>query len=136
MPRVTAYCTATSYNLSDLLKFFAARRNSNKTQARRIDNAIYTPYSYQDLASSGTFVPITAAAEGDLLGVPELRDNGKKKRQRFDPKSGAEDDANDGAEIFLFEYGAVVLWGMTEQQEKRFLSSMCVYSRLARFLTD
>ena len=28
------------------------------------------------------------------------------------------------AEIFIFEYGTVVIWGMTEAQEKRFLSSL------------
>ncbi|KAH7105188.1 DUF155-domain-containing protein [Auriculariales sp. MPI-PUGE-AT-0066] len=122
LPRVTAYCTATSYKLPELLKFFAARRNSNKTAARRIDNVVYTPYSYPDLSQSDTFEPAAAAAEGDLLGVPELN-TGKKKRQRFDPKSGTE-DSQGGAEVFMYEYGSVVIWGMSEQQEKRFLASI------------
>lgn len=29
-------------------------------------------------------------------------------------------------DVFLFEYGCVVLWGMTEKEEKKFLASMCV----------
>lgn len=31
-------------------------------------------------------------------------------------------------DVFLFEYGCVVLWGMTEKEEKKFLASMCVFS--------
>lgn len=27
-------------------------------------------------------------------------------------------------DVFLFEYGTVVIWGMTEKEEKRFLSSL------------
>lgn len=30
-------------------------------------------------------------------------------------------------DVFLFEYGCVVLWGMTEKEEKKFLASMCVF---------
>jgi uncharacterized Rmd1/YagE family protein len=26
--------------------------------------------------------------------------------------------------VFLFEYGTVVIWGMTEREEKRFLGSL------------
>lgn len=29
-------------------------------------------------------------------------------------------------DVFLFEYGTVVIWGMTEKEEKRFLSSLYV----------
>jgi uncharacterized Rmd1/YagE family protein len=28
------------------------------------------------------------------------------------------------ADIFIFKYGTVVIWGMTEEQEQRFLASM------------
>ncbi|EJD54832.1 DUF155-domain-containing protein [Auricularia subglabra TFB-10046 SS5] len=115
LPRVTAYCTATSYKLDELMKFFTARRNTNKTAARRIDNALYTPYVYTDPPRQ------SSAPTGDLLGVPELADggqNGKKKRKRFD--AGAESSS----EVFLFEYGTVVLWAMTESQERRFLASL------------
>ncbi|KAI0305322.1 hypothetical protein B0F90DRAFT_1948447 [Multifurca ochricompacta] len=66
------------------------------------------------------------AATGDLLGVPELATTdpmvvappAKRKGSRWDTAGTGE------AEIFLFSYGTVVIWGMTEQQEKRFLSSL------------
>jgi hypothetical protein len=65
---------------------------------------------------------------GDLLGVPELApdaqadtrpSNDGKRKSKFDAPPSE-------AEIFLFSYGTVVLWGMTEAQEKRFLTSLYV----------
>lgn len=69
----------------------------------------------------------TRAATGDLLGVPELATAeemavvappAKRKESKWDTSGTGE------AEIFLFSYGTVVIWGMTEQQERRFLSSL------------
>jgi uncharacterized Rmd1/YagE family protein len=76
--------------------------------------------------------PATAPATitGDLLGVPELTAAdammtatpptpiAKRKGSKWDAVGTGE------AEIFLFSYGTVVIWGMTEPQEKRFLSSL------------
>ena len=66
---------------------------------------------------------LTVSATGDLLGVPELATAedpppAKRKGSKWDTSSTGE------AEIFLFSYGTVVIWGMTEQQERRFLSSL------------
>ena len=67
---------------------------------------------------------------GDLLGVPELATDettttatpptatAKRKGSKWDMVGTGD------AEIYLFSYGTVVIWGMTEQQEKRFLSSL------------
>ncbi|KAA1476585.1 DUF155-domain-containing protein [Dentipellis sp. KUC8613] len=175
LPRVTAYATAASYRFDDLLKFFNARRAAYQTDARIIDDVIYTPYVYEHANAHASTSPVshshspshvrwqqqqrpsgTGAQTGDLLGVPELRppedgdanqedhngtahehehdgqarkhdhehghDSGsgqvrKRKKSRFDTTA-------DEAEIFLFPYGTVVIWGMTEAQEKRFLSSL------------
>jgi uncharacterized Rmd1/YagE family protein len=64
-----------------------------------------------------------------LLGVPELAVTDeavaaatptmtKRKGSKWDTAVTGD------AEIFLFSYGTVVIWGMTEQQERRFLSSL------------
>lgn len=124
------------------MKFFNARRGSYRTNPRTIVDVIYTPYVYEP-PSAGASQPSTQARvhfqaasshrqsdTGDLLGVPELAPNasdadgeglsgtGKgRKRSKF-----AETPTE--AEIFIFEYGTVVIWGMTEAQEKRFLSSL------------
>ncbi|TFY53461.1 hypothetical protein EVJ58_g9440 [Rhodofomes roseus] len=139
LPRVTAYATAGSYRFPELMKFFNARRSSYHTNPRIIDEVIYTPYAYDEHAeaSSGSQRQVRFQAgspdTGDLLGVPELapdRDGHahtdgeqevtkrRRKHKFLVPETPRE------AEIFMFKYGTVVLWGMTEAQEKRFLSSM------------
>ncbi|CDO75735.1 hypothetical protein BN946_scf184921.g11 [Trametes cinnabarina] len=149
LPRVTAYATASSYRFSELMKFFNARRNSYHTNPRIIVDVIYTPYVYElpsahDSSDAHSHVRSQTEGQGrsqsqtgDLLGVPELAPgasdvdgpassntevqepaNGRtKKRSKFA-------EAPTQAEIFIFEYGTVVIWGMTEAQEKRFLSSL------------
>lgn len=81
-------------------------------------------------APAPTIVSASETVTGDLLGVPELATSdgmatatpptaaAKRKGSKWDPIGTGD------AEIFLFSYGTVVIWGMTEQQEKRFLSSL------------
>lgn len=134
--------------MTDLMKFFQARKSAYQTHPRMIDDVLYTSYSYgrapQDAPSRfrasaednllnerGNSQPRT----GDLLGLsqsaPEAGEEGRngelntadkviKKRRAFDAGGGT------SAEIFMFEYGTVVIWGMSEPEERRFLSSMCV----------
>lgn len=116
------------------MKFFNARKSAYHTHPKLIDEAIYTPYVYDPPSNSQDNRQSRAdthLAIGDLLGIPELREEGdggqeshpKRKKSKFDTTATE-------AEIFMFEYGTVVIWGMTEAQEKRFLSSM-----LANFLS-
>ncbi|KAH8101823.1 DUF155-domain-containing protein [Cristinia sonorae] len=144
LPRVTAYATCTSFRFPELMKFFNARRTSYHTNPRIIDDVIYTPYVYepptssnqrhvhfQSQAGTSESEPHPPPPTGDLLGAEDLA-----------PPRSADPIAHDGAaygtfrkknkfqevptqaEIFLFQYGTVVIWGMTEAQEKRFLSSI------------
>ncbi|KAG8903047.1 hypothetical protein FRB99_003795 [Tulasnella sp. 403] len=181
LPRVTAYCTANSYKMPELMKFFMARKEAYSTAPKQFDEVIYTPYSYEGSPSptisrrrlgafgKGRESLKKGPREGDLLGIPELREpedgdevdeqpapttatiNGNSHQQhdllggedndhdsdvtplaaailkrqgktRFDPQS--DHDSPSTPEVFLFEYGTVVIWGMSEAQEKRFLSSI------------
>ena len=108
------------------MKFFNARRSAYHTNPKLIDEVIYTPYIY-DPQEAPVLQPEPVTATGDLLGIPELRDDEddertittkkKKNKSKFDTTATE-------AEIFLFDYGTVIIWGMTEAQEKRFLTSM------------
>ena len=109
--------------MNDLMKFFNARRSAYHTNPKLIDEVIYTPYVYYPSDAPSLRLD-SSAMTGDLLGIPELRENGddeptitKKKRSKFDTTATE-------AEIFIFDYGTVVIWGMTETQEKRFLTSL------------
>ncbi|KAH7915051.1 hypothetical protein BJ138DRAFT_1142512 [Hygrophoropsis aurantiaca] len=130
LPRVTAYATADSYRLDDLMKFFNARRTAYHTDPKLIDEVLYTPYVYEPSSGSEQRQALAKSYNqtGDLLGVPELNapvseaeDNNNAPMKR---KKGRFDAVPTEAEIFLFNYGTVVIWGMTEPQEKRFLTSI------------
>lgn len=125
--------------MGDLMKFFNARRTAYHTNPKLIDQVIYTPYIYDPPSSSSDTRQSRADSRGptgDLLGIPELAhedgDNDdrtvKKKRNKFDTTATE-------AEIFLFEYGTVVIWGMTESQERRFLSSLWAILSLPNYRT-
>lgn len=153
-PRPSASLTTRrrSYRFSELMRFFNARRATYHTNPRTIDEAIYTPYVYdppnlrhvhfnhaQRATSSGSDTA-TPTQTGDLLGVPELVGDGTAEPEHEsqalltpDPdvngvarhkKKSKFEEVPTVAEIFMFEYGTVVIWGMTEAEEKRFLSSM------------
>ncbi|KAF9787856.1 DUF155-domain-containing protein [Thelephora terrestris] len=122
LPRVTAYATASSYRFQDLMKFFNARRETYHTNPQLIDEVIYTPYAYNP-ASPQTGQSAEDPPTGDLLGMPDLlTQSGSPPRTRKRHNKFTETPSQ--AEIFLFEYGTVVIWGMAEAEEKRFLSSL------------
>ncbi|CAG8512866.1 12745_t:CDS:10 [Ambispora leptoticha] len=98
LPRVTAYCTASAYQLDDLMKHLQSCRIQNSTAPKRMDEC---PFSFQPPES-----PPTA----NLLGIenPEMS-------SPFDYTI---------PEACIFEYGVVVIWGMTEQEEQKLLREL------------
>lgn len=108
------------------MKFFNVRRETYHTNPQLIDEVIYTPYSYNPTipqTSQGTGQGTEIPPTGDLLGTPDLlTERGSSPHIR--KRSTKFTETPTQAEIFLFEYGTVVIWGMTETEEKRFLSSM------------
>jgi uncharacterized Rmd1/YagE family protein len=123
-----------AYRLPDLMKFFNARRGSYHTNPILIDEVIYTPYQYDPPSSNRAMSPSRLSSRfrlhprpktGDLLGIPELQEEqSDSERMRRGKRRSKFDVSSTGAEIFLFNYGTVVIWGMTEAQERRFLSSL------------
>ena len=72
-----------------------------------VDGSIYSPYSYTGVDASP---PPTA----DLINLETetvVRDAGQGPRAVI-------------SEVFLFEYGVTVIWGMTESEEQRFLKEI------------
>lgn len=106
LPRVTAYCTASSYRMRDITKYLASRKH-RRAHPKLFDECLYTPYSYRDQEIH---------AQEDFI--------------RIDDEGGDIDVVITRTDVFLFEYGVVVLWGFTEPEEKRFLKE------LARFETE
>ncbi|KAI6139624.1 hypothetical protein EDD17DRAFT_342872 [Pisolithus thermaeus] len=125
LPRVTAYATANSYRLNELTKFFEVRRQAYHTDPKIIDDeVVYTPYAYEPALEAHANSKRNPAT-GDLLGLPELvssanDENGSGKRRKRSKFNTIPSEAD----VFVFSYGTVVIWGMTETQERRFLSSI------------
>jgi uncharacterized Rmd1/YagE family protein len=94
--------------------------------------------------------PTNRVPEGDLLNLDEgpesTKRSGDKRKTGFQKRPGSRRNSKvDGAEyedsdddfeeeewvpdVFLFEFGTVVIWGMTEKEEKAFLRSLSVLQK-------
>ncbi len=126
-----------SFKFPVLLKFLKARKMAYGTNPRTFDDVIYTPYTYQHAPPRRT--PSTARGAmrtgsdatvmGDLLGVLDesAAENDASQNGGIDKgKQRVLEGNNEGqmADVFIFKYGTVVIWGMTQADEQRFLSSM------------
>ena len=177
LPRVTAYCTASSYRLEGVMKFLKGRGRTRSANPKLFDECIYTPYTYRTSKKS----PLAADAESAVIDTPEDIETLRPNPERRFSDSAVEVDANrqqtreelidlhteagdttleNGEspaphhdhtlnnfssldsphtphpdtldfdtqvhipEVFLFEYGTVVIWGMSPSQEQRFLKEI------------
>lgn len=166
LPRVTAYCTAASYKMDDLMRYLKGKRTRGALP-KRFDECIYTPYNYgktgpEEVTSTpvyGTYseerprrfsdsaVEVEAQSERRREDLIDLHDedngdiqqgeHGESSTSRRPSHVHADSDPSlDKAdfdttvhtpEVFLFEYGTVVLWGMTLAEEKRFLKEIAKF---------
>ncbi|KAJ2779661.1 sporulation protein rmd1 [Coemansia javaensis] len=106
LPRVTAYATASSYTMTQLFKWIQGRKGQNETAPKLLDECIYSPFVY------GPAEAIAISMENSLIG-----DEGQATEfyESYVPIK---------SEVFIFDYGVVVIWGMTEAHEKEFLCEL------------
>lgn len=122
--------------MDGLMRFLKARAGTRGAAPRKYDECIFTPYSYTYEASEG-------AAE-DLINVHE-HDVAKSMLTPAETETGdgAEADEDDtrsllnfveqqnrairSSDVFLFQYGVVVIWGMSVDEEKRFLRDIAKF---------
>ena len=145
LPRVTAYCTASSYRMDDMMRYLKGRSWDKSAMPKRIDECIYTPYRSGKGLASSTELPLTDGNSfhrrnsdskiglddqfGNMQKFSEESANGLRSPALSTipdmPENNIGLDTNiEIPEIFLFEYGAVVIWGMTVSDEKRFLKEI------------
>ncbi|KAM7193626.1 Sad1-interacting factor 2 [Rhypophila sp. PSN 637] len=156
LPRVTAYCTANKYQMDGLMRFLKGRGKVRGANPKLIDECIYTPYNYnqkqvdahQERAVEVHSRPLHETerrhstgevSEGesgfhrpDLLSL-ENRANSEFTGQGYEDENALSDDISDfdihvhTPEVFLFDYGVVVIWGMSAAQEQRFLKEIAKF---------
>lgn len=99
LPRVTAYCTCGSYKMRDLLRWLKDRKRIHNTNIKLFDEVLYTPFTYKDWRNES--------------------DEANKLIRLAD--DGGEIDFGKRNEIFIFEYGVIVMWGYSIREEQSFL---------------
>jgi len=193
LPRVTAYCTASSYKMDDLMRFLKGRSKTKGASPKLFDECIYSPYRYRIDGHSEAGFPdgrrrSSDAQEGagealaQVQSQPvrrysdsavEVEENGQRRREDLiDLQNGNADESaiepsNANAEgssdqqghtpiddavmsssypihrpvtpdfdttvhipeVFLFEYGVVVIWGMSVKEEQRFLKEIAKFEQ-------
>ena len=182
LPRVTAYCTASSYRIDELVRFLKGRSRTKGTAPKVFDECIYTPYSYRKEGSGSR--RRSSGNQGErpeqVLSQPvrrysdsaiEVEENQERRREDLiDLHHEVQTEAGDttletgqashpiniGAaveealhpapiegrpmtpdfdttvhipEVFLFEYGVVVIWGMALKEEQRFLKEIAKFEQ-------
>ncbi|EME84821.1 uncharacterized protein MYCFIDRAFT_97858, partial [Pseudocercospora fijiensis CIRAD86] len=194
LPRVTAYCTAGSYRIEDLMRFLKGRVKTKGAAPKLFDECLYSPYSYrkegsrsdgsrrrrsngaidedgdadpsqvhsqpqrrfsdsaieveeqarerrEDLidmntnnesnGSSTNGAPLASASSHDLtrdvsISTDDITIDAHGADQPLTPDL---DTTVHIPEVFLFEYGVVVIWGMSVKEEQRFLKEISKFER-------
>ncbi|KAJ3334101.1 hypothetical protein HDU76_010223 [Blyttiomyces sp. JEL0837] len=154
LPRATAYCTANSYKMDHLMEYLISRKFLNATSPKRYDEVIYTPYgvipqdndsceyldevndvnplasfSNVDDSSNGTFLvstdgdPVTRSPRSrPKTGTDAPRDSTTTRRTRVTYADLVRKTTV--PELFFFDYGVVVMWGLTEEEEGAILNEI------------
>lgn len=121
LPRVTAYCTAGSYKMRDFIRWLKDKRRIHSTAPKLFDECIYTPFTYKDWRRNSSGSHKSKNGNGN---------NGNQQEResiRLDDEGGLIDVGKRYTDIFIFEYGVVVLWGFTKREEKLFLYELAKF---------
>lgn len=115
LPRVTAYCTCGSYKMKELLRWLKDKKKIHNTSPKMFDECIYTPFTYKDWrhgSSNSSGSASTSTDEEDKRKLIRLADE------------GGEIDIGKKNDIFVFEFGVVIMWGYTLKEEAAFLDDL------------
>lgn len=120
MPRVTAYCTAGSYKMRDFIRWLKDKRRLHSTAPKLFDECIYTPFMFKDWrrARSGS----TSSTKSN-----EAATNSRKNRFQLDDEGGVIDVGRRSTDLFIFEYGVIVMWGFTKREERMLLIELAKF---------
>ncbi|EPZ33478.1 DUF155-domain-containing protein [Rozella allomycis CSF55] len=115
--RVSAYCIANSIDLTKVRELLESRRKSLDIQTRRIDEVLYCPF-FPGLLSYFTLLMNDNFSETDrLIPEPEFFPESKPE---FKDMNGKVDEGD----LFIFDYGVIVFWGLSESEERSILKEL------------
>ncbi|KAK9476960.1 hypothetical protein V1514DRAFT_335266 [Lipomyces japonicus] len=129
LPRVTAFATAGSYRLRDI-----ARHLFRHHDPVVFEDCVYARYAYRNnrhhhATNTGISTSTSAADAADVLTT-------EQEIIRLGPDGNpVRIGVSTVAEVFAFDYGVVVLWGFSRDEERQFLRDLHHYE-LEKFADD
>lgn len=145
-PKLIDECIYTPYNYNSKQVELGSQQRQQSIHSTPV-------HSYERRHSTGEYATATPADAGyphqdliDLRHEGQIREEGAfdSHRDTFDAERGHEGTMVEAAdfdievhtpEVFLYEYGVVVIWGMTLQQETRFLKEISKFE-LEKLVAD
>ncbi|KAJ1508400.1 hypothetical protein HMI56_007313, partial [Coelomomyces lativittatus] len=112
LPRVSAYCTANSYRLDELMDYFLAR--ACVRLPKQFDECVYLALPTISSRTTTTTTMSTSSTLPPSLSQPTFTSTSVQDDVKV-PKIG---------DVFFFDYGVVVCWGFTEEEEKTLLMEL------------
>lgn len=119
--------------MDGLLRFLKSRSSTKGTNPKQFDECIYTPYSYSHgnlpVVQTGNLIdledPAKTTSEEDRSSEGDTLDNGDDRSLlNFVMEQNR---SVVSSEVFLYQYGVVVIWGMTVTEEQRFLKDIAKF---------
>jgi uncharacterized Rmd1/YagE family protein len=124
LQRVSAYCTGGEYKNKEILKFFESTMASNSTSPRIYDEVLYTTFAsnLSNYWESNPF-PSRVKRETSDSVADAVATLGAYHHFSSDVARAVASDVPFG-EVFIFEYGVIVIWGLREEEEHSLLRSI------------
>lgn len=133
LPRVTAYATANAYKMENLMRFLKSRQATRGTAPKQFDECLYTPFSYtyeqRQQQQSENLIDLSSPTDRlpTLPEGPEEQGDDVPDDRSLLNFVIAQNRSVESSEVFLFQYGVVVIWGMSVTDEKRFLKDIAKF---------
>ncbi|ODQ82044.1 hypothetical protein BABINDRAFT_174625 [Babjeviella inositovora NRRL Y-12698] len=141
LPRVTAYCTAGTYKMKDLIRWLKDRKRVHNTSPKLFDECLYTPFAYKDWRGSNpgsrksstnrrtSDSPSrrTVSPVRDRVASPGIDEQTQPVVMRLADEGGDIDVTSKRSDLFIFEYGVVVMWGFSVREEQSFLEDLAKF---------
>lgn len=126
LPRVTTYCTAGSYKMRDFIRWLKDKRRIHSTAPKLFDECIYTPFTFKDWRRSSSGSNHSGNGSYNSMGNSNQEELMSQHIQ-LDDEGGLIDFGKRNKDLFIFEYGVIVMWGFSKREERMFLLELAKF---------
>lgn len=124
LPRVTTYCTAGSYKMRDFIRWLKDKRRIHLTAPKLFDECIYTPFTFKDWRRNSNG---NTNNNGNNNVNYKKNEEFMKQQIQLDDEGGLIDFGKMNKDLFIFEYGVIVMWGFSKREERMLLLELAKF---------